>query len=45
MLIGGHMARNQGALQILQNSAPGEGTYGADGRHNIRTSGRNFVVG
>lgn len=44
ILIGTHMARNQNALQILQQEQPGN-TYGPDGKKQLKSSGRSIIAG
>jgi flagella synthesis protein FlgN len=45
LLIGQHMARNQGALTILTGGRQGDGMYGPNGQTAARVQNRGFVVG
>ncbi|MGE5650136.1 flagella synthesis protein FlgN [Noviherbaspirillum sp. UKPF54] len=45
LLIGQHMARNQGALNVLQGNAQGGPIYGPDGQATTKIGSRRLVVG
>lgn len=45
MLIGKHMARNQGALNVLKGGQPGQALYGPDGQSAISPAGRGLAIG
>lgn len=45
VLIGKHMARNQVALNVLQNATAGGNLYGPDGQAKLQSSGRRLVAG
>ena len=45
VLISSHMARNQGALNVLRSQTSGGNFYGPDGQASARGMGRGLVVG
>jgi flagella synthesis protein FlgN len=45
LLLNQHMARNQGALNVLQGAPAGGGMYGPNGQSASKTSSRKLVVG
>lgn len=45
LLIARHMARNQGALNVLQGGAQGASLYGRDGQTTNHAGGRRLVIG
>lgn len=45
LLLNQHMARNQGAINVLQGTPAGGGMYGPNGQSTSRASSRKLVVG
>lgn len=45
LLIGKHLARNQGALNVLKGGPQGQALYGPNGQSAVRTSVRGLAIG
>jgi flagella synthesis protein FlgN len=45
LLLNQHMARNQGAINVLQGAPAGGGIYGPNGQSTSKASSRKLVVG
>ncbi|RJG01184.1 flagella synthesis protein FlgN [Noviherbaspirillum sedimenti] len=45
LLIGKHLARNQGALNVLKGGAQGQALYGPNGQSAVRTTVRGLAIG
>ena len=45
LLIGKHLARNQGALNVLKGGPQGQALYGPNGQSSVRTSVRGLAIG
>lgn len=45
MLIGKHLARNQGALNILKGGRQGQALYGPNGQSAVTAAGRGLAIG
>lgn len=45
LLIGKHLARNQGALNVLKGGPQGQALYGPNGQSSVTPAGRGLVIG